>query len=44
MIHLYKLDKSDKKKFREDLLRISAKWSPEPMPVCIYGAGKIMLR
>lgn len=28
MIRLYGLDRTDKKKFREDLLRISAKWSP----------------
>lgn len=28
MIKLYKLDREDKKKFKEDLLRISQKWSP----------------
>ncbi|MFC0773706.1 DNA-3-methyladenine glycosylase family protein [Terrimonas alba] len=28
MIKLYKLDREDKKKFKEDLLRISKKWSP----------------
>lgn len=28
MARLYKLDRTDKKKFREDLLRISTKWSP----------------
>ena len=28
MIKLYKLDRADKKKFKEDLLRISKKWSP----------------
>jgi DNA-3-methyladenine glycosylase II len=28
MISIYKLDKSDKKKLREDMLRISAEWSP----------------
>lgn len=28
MIKLYKLDRADKKKFKEDMLRISAKWSP----------------
>ena len=28
MIGLYKLNRDDKKKFREDMLRISQKWSP----------------
>lgn len=28
MIRIYKLDRSDKKKFMEDMLRISARWSP----------------
>ena len=28
MIKLYKLDREDKKQFRADLLRISAKWAP----------------
>ncbi len=28
MIRIYKLDRSDKKKFIEDILRISARWSP----------------
>ena len=28
MIRLYKLDREDKKKFKEDLVRISQKWSP----------------
>jgi len=34
MIKLYKLDRTDKKKFREDLLRISAKWSPYRTYAC----------
>jgi DNA-3-methyladenine glycosylase II len=34
MIKLYKLDRLDKKKFREDLLRISAKWSPYRTYAC----------
>ena len=36
MIKLYKLDRSDKKKFRDDLLRISAKWSPYRTYACKY--------
>jgi DNA-3-methyladenine glycosylase II len=35
MIKLYKLDNSDKKKFREDLLRISQKWSPYRTYACL---------
>ena len=34
MIRLYKLDRSDKKKFREDMLRISARWSPYRTYAC----------
>ena len=34
MIRLYKLDRTDKKKFREDLLRISARWSPYRTYAC----------
>lgn len=34
MIRLYKLDREDKKKFREDLLKISAKWSPYRTYAC----------
>jgi DNA-3-methyladenine glycosylase II len=34
MIQIYKLDRSDKKKFKEDLLRISAKWSPYRTYAC----------
>jgi DNA-3-methyladenine glycosylase II len=36
MIHLYKLDRADKKKFREDLLRISGKWSPYRTYACLH--------
>ena len=34
MIKLYKLNREDKKKFREDLLRISKKWSPYRTYAC----------
>lgn len=36
MLHLYKLDREDKKKFREDLLRISKKWSPYRTYACLH--------
>lgn len=36
MIHLYKLDREDKKTFREKMLRISAKWSPYRTYACLY--------
>ena len=36
MIKLYKLDRTDKKKFREDLLRISKKWSPYRTYACVH--------
>lgn len=36
MIKLYKLDKTDKKKFKEDLLRISQKWIPYRTYACIH--------
>ena len=36
MIKLYKLDREDKKKFKEDLLRISKKWSPYRTYACKY--------
>lgn len=36
MIHLYKLDRTNKKKFREELLRISAKWSPYRTYACLH--------
>jgi DNA-3-methyladenine glycosylase II (EC 3.2.2.21) len=36
MIRLYKLDNSDKKKLREELLRISKKWSPYRTYACLH--------
>lgn len=36
MIHLYKLDRTDKKEFRAELLRISAKWSPYRTYACMH--------
>lgn len=33
---LYKLDTSDKKKFREDMLRLSKKWSPYRTYACMH--------
>jgi DNA-3-methyladenine glycosylase II len=36
MIQVYKLDKTDKKKLREDMLRISAKWSPYRTYACLH--------
>jgi DNA-3-methyladenine glycosylase II len=36
MVKLYKLDNSNKKKFREELLRISQKWSPYRTYACIH--------
>jgi DNA-3-methyladenine glycosylase II len=36
MIKLYKLDKSNKKKLREDMLRISEKWSPFRTYACLH--------
>ena len=36
MINLYKLDNTDKKKLREDMLRISAKWSPYRSYACLH--------
>jgi DNA-3-methyladenine glycosylase II len=36
MIALYKLDRTDKKKFREDMVRISKKWSPYRTYACMY--------
>jgi DNA-3-methyladenine glycosylase II len=36
MKHLYRLDDSDRKQFREDLLRISQKWSPYRTYACMY--------
>ena len=36
MIGIYGLDRADKKKFRDDLLRISAKWSPYRTYACVH--------
>jgi len=36
MIHVYKLDRADKKAFREKLLKISGKWSPFRTYACLY--------
>ena len=36
MIGLYKLDNSDKKKLREDMLRLSRKWSPYRTYACVH--------
>ena len=36
MIRLYKLDNSDKKKLREEMLRLSAKWSPYRTFACVH--------
>ncbi|HVS96185.1 MAG TPA: hypothetical protein VHE54_06855 [Puia sp.] len=36
MIHLYKLDRTDKKAFRERLAKISAKWSPYRTYACMH--------
>ena len=35
MIGLYKLDRTDKKKFKEDMLRVSQKWSPYRTYACL---------
>ena len=36
MIKLYKLDNGDKKKLREEMLRLSAKWSPYRTYACVH--------
>lgn len=36
MIAIYKLDKTNKKKLRADMLRISAKWSPYRSFACLH--------
>jgi DNA-3-methyladenine glycosylase II len=36
MIKLYRLDNTDKKQFKEDLLRISKKWSPYRTYACLH--------
>ena len=36
MIKLYKLDNTDKKKVKEDMLRLSQKWSPYRTYACVH--------
>lgn len=36
MIRLYKLNREDKKKFREDMLRIAARWAPYRTYACLH--------
>jgi DNA-3-methyladenine glycosylase II len=36
MIALYKIDNSDKRKLKEDMLKLSAKWSPYRTYACIH--------
>ena len=36
MIKLYKLDNSNKKKLREDMLRLSSKWTPYRTYACVH--------
>jgi DNA-3-methyladenine glycosylase II len=36
MIRVYNLDKSDKKKLREDMIRISTRWSPYRTYACLH--------
>jgi DNA-3-methyladenine glycosylase II len=36
MVHLYKLDKTDKKQLREQMLKVSAKWSPYRTYACVH--------
>ena len=36
MINLYKLDNTDKKKVKEDMLRLSKKWSPYRTYACVH--------
>ncbi|HUR66113.1 MAG TPA: hypothetical protein VMZ03_07150 [Chitinophagaceae bacterium] len=36
MIKLYKLDNADKKKFKENMMRLSQKWSPYRTYACIH--------
>lgn len=36
MVHLYKLDKSDKKQLREKMLKLSSKWSPYRTYACVH--------
>jgi DNA-3-methyladenine glycosylase II len=36
MIALYKMDNNDKKKLKEDMLKLSAKWSPYRTYACVH--------
>ncbi len=36
MIRLYKLDREDKKQFKEELLKISSRWSPYRTYACVH--------
>lgn len=36
MMNIYKLDNSDKKKFREKMLQLSAKWAPYRTYACLH--------
>ncbi len=36
MIKVYKLNKADKKKLREEMLQISARWSPYRTYACLH--------
>ncbi len=36
MIKIYRLDRTDKKKFKDDLLRISSRWSPYRTYACLH--------
>ncbi|OSZ81079.1 3-methyladenine DNA glycosylase [Chitinophagaceae bacterium IBVUCB2] len=36
MVKLYKLDNTDKKKLKEDMLRLSKKWSPYRTYACVH--------
>ena len=36
MVNLYKIDTADKKKVKEDMLRLSAKWSPYRTYACVH--------
>jgi DNA-3-methyladenine glycosylase II len=36
MIKLYKLDNTDKKQLKEDMLRLSKKWSPYRTYACVH--------
>ena len=36
MIHIYKLDRTDKRSFREEMLSIAGKWSPYRTYACLH--------